>query len=241
MTTVTESERKGRKLMLARVTEAHDYLEAALTDGEKKAEIFPVEAAHRAVRLMCHAIDPEDDLRMEAPDIELADLILDVLAELMEAYTTLAAEPIGDRDPSTEYERLLIAAEKLAVENRPDAARALAEIAGRWVANDFVTARKKKPDTALQHFGSPDSDTTKKGPGNGIVIDPYTLLDVDPQTRAGFMRVGALAAGSNVPLEAFEIVARAGSAGIITKKDLEDLRTLLNQPAEPKTEKSADL
>lgn len=218
MTLLDPAERKARKLNLERVTEARDYLDNALHTGDY---VEAVPYAHRALRMLSRSVDPEDPLPMDATaGVQLADFILDALEELTEAYAALAVEKATPREPADEYERLLALAEKNAVENRPDVARALAEVASRWVTEDFYAARSARP--------LPDVIRTLS-PAESALLD-FEGLKISEEDSAQYIAAAAQAAASRVPLEALAIVARVGARGSLLPHELIELRRLLDQP-----------
>lgn len=137
---------------LSAVQDAYTAIDKIWADAEAENRPPTVSEANDALQLLATAIGitEEPDGKEGEPLISLA---LAVAQTLMNALTFPRAE-----DPASEYERILRSAETEAVRN-PEAGRALARIADRWLSDEFAAARKRAADqgkpAGVSHFGSP--------------------------------------------------------------------------------------
>ena len=136
---------------LSAVQDAYTAIDKIWADAEAQNRVATPAEANEALQVLATTIGLEAEPDGEGGD-PLISLALAVAGTLRDALTGgLQAE-----DPASEYERILRSAEQEAVRN-PEAGRALARIADRWLSSEFAAARKRNADKpkGTTHVGSP--------------------------------------------------------------------------------------
>lgn len=201
---------------LSAVQDAYTAIDKLWEDAEAQNRPANVAEANQALQLLAQAIGITEE-----PDGKEGDPLISLALAVAGTLRDALAGGLHSEDPASEYERILRSAEQEAVRN-PEAGRALARIADRWLSEEFAAARKRThAKTAAKTAAPADGIPAAIGALRMLGLDDAGVLHyLDAAGRLAVVgaspeQIGAacriIAAGSITVADGDALLGKAGS------------------------------